>query len=295
MPERGVVDLGLHDRQMPHEGGFVVRREEVLRPPPGPFALDHRVDRDVADLICRMAVPPDDLDETTRRPATGTGLGRHGGRACTMIAGYCQMHLGVFVLGTGNHSAGWRYDGAAISNNQLSVIQEIARIAERGRFDLVFVSDGLVMNPGDHPSFLCRFEPTTLISALSAVTTHVGLGATVSTSYSEPYNVARIFASIDHISNGRAAWNMVTSTQPCGAQFQPRTTSGARAPLRSRQRICRCRQGIVGLLGGWRDRRRQNQRPVHRRCEGAAAAITRAGFSRSRARSTWRARRKGIR
>lgn len=73
-----------------------------------------------------------------------------------------QMHLGVFVLGTGNHSAGWRYDGAAISNLDLSVTQEIARIAERGKFDLLFISDGLVMDPGDHPSFLCRFEPTTL-------------------------------------------------------------------------------------------------------------------------------------
>ena len=73
------------------------------------------------------------------------------------------MHLGVFVLGTGNHSAGWRYEGAATSNNELSVIQGIARQAERGKFDLVFVSDGLVMDPGDHPSFLCRFEPTSLI------------------------------------------------------------------------------------------------------------------------------------
>ena len=128
-----------------------------------------------------------------------------------------QMHLGVFVLGTGNHSAGWRYEGAATSNNQLAVIAEIARIAERGRFDLLFISDGLVMDPGDHPSFLCRFEPTTLISVLSAATTHIGLGATVSTSFNEPYNVARIFASIDHISQGRAAWNVVTSSQPRAA------------------------------------------------------------------------------
>ena len=134
-----------------------------------------------------------------------------------MSAAKRQMHLGVFVLGTGNHSAGWRYDGAAVSNNQLPVIQEIARIAERGKFDLLFVSDGLVMNPGDHPSFLCRFEPTTLISVLSAATTRIGLGATVSTSYSEPYNVARIFSSIDHLSAGRAAWNVVTSTQPAAA------------------------------------------------------------------------------
>lgn len=123
-----------------------------------------------------------------------------------------EMHLGVFVLGTGNHSAGWRYDGAATSNNDLSVIQEIARHAERGKFDLLFVSDGLVMDPGDHPSFLCRFEPTTLISALSASTRHIGLGATVSTSFGEPYHVARTFGSIDHITRGRAAWNVVTSS-----------------------------------------------------------------------------------
>ena len=128
-----------------------------------------------------------------------------------------QMHLGVFVLGTGNHSAGWRYEGAAVSNYDLSVTTEIARIAERGKFDLLFISDGLVMDPGDHPSFLCRFEPTTLISVLSAATRHIGLGATVSTSYGEPYHVARTFASIDHISNGRAAWNVVTSAQPKAA------------------------------------------------------------------------------
>jgi FMN-dependent oxidoreductase (nitrilotriacetate monooxygenase family) len=128
-----------------------------------------------------------------------------------------QMHLGVFVLGTGNHSAGWRYEGAATSSCELPVIQEIARIAERGKFDLLFVSDGLVMDPGDHPSFLNRFEPTSLISVLSATTTHLGLGATVSTSFWEPYNVARVFASIDHISGGRAAWNVVTSSQPRAA------------------------------------------------------------------------------
>jgi FMN-dependent oxidoreductase (nitrilotriacetate monooxygenase family) len=134
-----------------------------------------------------------------------------------MSAGKRQMHLGVFVLGTGNHSAGWRYEGAAVSNNDLAVTCEIARIAERGKFDLLFVSDGLVMDPGDHPSFLCRFEPTTLISVLSGCTTHLGLGATVSTSFSEPYNVARIFASIDHLSGGRAAWNVVTSSLPKAA------------------------------------------------------------------------------
>jgi N-acetyl-S-(2-succino)cysteine monooxygenase len=128
-----------------------------------------------------------------------------------------QMHMGVFVLGTGNHSAGWRYEGAATSHMQLPVIQEIARTAERGKFDLLFISDSMVMDPSDHPSFMCRFEPTTLITALSATTAHIGLGATVSTSFSEPFNVARIFGSIDHISGGRAAWNVVTSSNPKAA------------------------------------------------------------------------------
>ncbi len=128
-----------------------------------------------------------------------------------------QMHLGVFVLGTGNHMAGWRYEGAFASHMELPVMQEIARIAERGRFDLLFISDAMAMDPTDHPSFMCRFEPTTLISVLSAYTKHIGLGATVSTSFSEPFNVARMFGSIDHISGGRAAWNVVTSSNPRAA------------------------------------------------------------------------------
>jgi FMN-dependent oxidoreductase (nitrilotriacetate monooxygenase family) len=123
-----------------------------------------------------------------------------------------QMHLGVFVLGTGNHSAGWRYEGATVSSCSFPVMQTIARTAERGKFDLFFISDGLAMDTGDHPSFVNRFEPLTLLSALSTVTTHVGLGATVSTSFGEPFHVARAFASLDHLSNGRAGWNVVTST-----------------------------------------------------------------------------------
>jgi N-acetyl-S-(2-succino)cysteine monooxygenase len=134
-----------------------------------------------------------------------------------MNAIHRQMHMGVFVLGTGNHIAGWRYPGAATSNMELPTIREIARIAELGKLDLLFISDAMVMDPTDHPSFMCRFEPTSLISVLSALTTHIGLGATVSTSFSEPFNVARIFGSIDHISGGRAAWNVVTSSNPKAA------------------------------------------------------------------------------
>ena len=137
-----------------------------------------------------------------------------------MAATKRQMHLGVFVLGTGNHSAGWRYEGAAASGCSLPVMQEIASIAERGKFDLFFISDGLVMDPGDHPSFLNRFEPLTLLSALGMVTRHIGLGATVSTTFGEPYHVARMFASLDHLCGGRAAWNVVTSVhEQAGLNF----------------------------------------------------------------------------
>jgi N-acetyl-S-(2-succino)cysteine monooxygenase len=129
-----------------------------------------------------------------------------------------QMHLGVFWLGTGNHSAGWRYDGAAASNCSWPVVAQGAQIAERGKFDLFFISDSAAMNFGDHPSFMSRFEPTTLIAALSTVTRYVGLGATTSTSFSEPYDVARTFATLQHISGGRAAWNVVTSTHQAAAQ-----------------------------------------------------------------------------
>ena len=122
------------------------------------------------------------------------------------------MHLAVFVLGTGNHSAGWRHDGAFDSNCVWPVLESIAKTAERGKFDLFFVSDGLTADANDQPSFVTRFEPTTLLGAVSLVTRHVGLGATVSTSFSQPFHVARVFASLDHLSGGRAAWNVVTTT-----------------------------------------------------------------------------------
>ncbi len=122
------------------------------------------------------------------------------------------MHLGVFVLGTGNHIAGWRHPGAADSFQDLATIQAIAATAERGCFDLLFLGDGLKAGIDDHPSFTARFEPLTMLAALAATTTRVGLGATSSTTYGAPFTVARAFASLDHLSHGRAAWNAVTSS-----------------------------------------------------------------------------------
>lgn len=137
-----------------------------------------------------------------------------------MSSSHRQMHLGVFVLGTGNHVAGWRYPGAADSFLSLEGIQTVARTAERGKFDLLFLGDGLTAKVTDHPSFVVRFEPITMLAALAATTTHLGLGATSSTTYNEPFNVARFFASLDHLSGGRAAWNAVTSSGAgAGANF----------------------------------------------------------------------------
>jgi FMN-dependent oxidoreductase (nitrilotriacetate monooxygenase family) len=128
-----------------------------------------------------------------------------------------QMHLGLFILGTGSHIAGWRHPGAMTNFQDLAEVQEIARIAERGLFDLIFMGDNLYADPGSHPSYTLRLEPLTMLAALAVGTTHVGLGATVSTTYSDPWSVARAFASLDHISKGRAAWNAVTTASGAGA------------------------------------------------------------------------------
>ncbi|CAN5203779.1 LLM class flavin-dependent oxidoreductase [soil metagenome] len=131
-----------------------------------------------------------------------------------------QMHLGLFILGTGSHVAGWRWPGAVTDFSDLAAIQQIARTAERGRFDLIFMGDNLYADPGAHPSYTLRLEPLTMMAALAATTTHIGLGATASTTYGDPWSTARAFASLDHISGGRAAWNAVTTTNPAaGANF----------------------------------------------------------------------------
>ncbi|MBZ9935749.1 LLM class flavin-dependent oxidoreductase [Mesorhizobium sp. BR1-1-16] len=131
-----------------------------------------------------------------------------------------QMHLGLFILGTGSHVAGWRYPGAFDSFQDFAAIQEIGRSAERGKFDLIFMGDNLYADPAAHPSYTLRLEPMTMLSALAMTTSHIGLGATASTTYGDPWSTARAFASLDHISNGRAAWNAVTTSNAAsGANF----------------------------------------------------------------------------
>ncbi|SDH06143.1 LLM class flavin-dependent oxidoreductase [Nonomuraea jiangxiensis] len=122
-----------------------------------------------------------------------------------------KLHLNAFLMGVGHHEAAWRHPGAEPARlTDVRHYQELARIAERGKLDSVFLADGLALGSVRHNA-LGRLEPLTLLSALAAVTDHVGLIATVSTTYNEPFHVARKFASLDHISGGRAGWNIVTS------------------------------------------------------------------------------------
>jgi FMN-dependent oxidoreductase (nitrilotriacetate monooxygenase family) len=126
------------------------------------------------------------------------------------------MHLALLLDGTGTHVSGWRAPGAVFGPEDFSLMARCTHIAEQAKFDMVFLADAPVFFPG--PSFMMRFEAMSLIAGLSAVTTHIGLAASVSTTYSQPYNVARMFSSIDHMSGGRAGWNVVTTSNPEAAK-----------------------------------------------------------------------------
>lgn len=130
-----------------------------------------------------------------------------------------QLRLGAFVMATGHHVAAWRHPGAQIDAGiNLRHYIELAQTAERGLFDQLFVADSPgVWHKGDAESFsrqgrMSHFEPVTLWSALAAVTRHIGFVATASTTYEDPFTLARKFLSLDHLSGGRAAWNVVTTS-----------------------------------------------------------------------------------
>ena len=123
-----------------------------------------------------------------------------------------KMRIGTFLAGTGSNMAAWRHpDAVADAAINLEYYVDLTKKAEAAKLDFVFFGDGLYISEKSHPNFLNRFEPVTLLAALAMVTSHIGLAATLSTSYSDPYTVARQFSTVDHISNGRAGWNIVTS------------------------------------------------------------------------------------
>ncbi|MGW6564043.1 LLM class flavin-dependent oxidoreductase [Streptomyces sp. NPDC054975] len=123
-----------------------------------------------------------------------------------------HLHLNAFLMNAGHHDAAWRHPLTSPERViDVTYFQELARTAERGLLDSVFLADGLALWGNARYNALGGFEPLTLLSALATATERIGLIATVSTTFHEPFTVARAFASLDHLSGGRAGWNIVTS------------------------------------------------------------------------------------
>jgi FMN-dependent oxidoreductase (nitrilotriacetate monooxygenase family) len=123
-----------------------------------------------------------------------------------------QLHLNLFIHSRGHHEASWRHpQSSPLALTDIRYYQDLAQRAEAARFDSVFVADQLALAEDVAQAARTWLEPVTLLAAIAVSTSRIGLIATASTTYTEPFNLARQFASIDHISNGRAAWNIVTS------------------------------------------------------------------------------------
>lgn len=134
-----------------------------------------------------------------------------------------QMKLGAFLMKSGHHVAGWRHpDARADAGVSFDHYAGLARTAEQAKLDLLFISDSnAVRGPGlgsiRHTWRTDFFEPFTLVAALSSITSRIGLVVTASTTFNEPFHIARKFASLDHLSKGRSGWNLVTSSNPAEA------------------------------------------------------------------------------
>ncbi|MGE0629117.1 MAG: NtaA/DmoA family FMN-dependent monooxygenase, partial [Hyphomicrobiaceae bacterium] len=168
-------------------------------------------------------------------------------------AGDRKMHLGVFFNHTGHHIASWRHPRAdADAGVNIDHYVRLAQTAESAGLDFLFFADSAAVAER-RPRSLSRsaqytayFEPTTLLGALAMVTRHIGLVSTATTSYNEPYNVARRFASLDFISKGRAAWNVVTSGNASEAP-----NFGRDAHYEHEARYDRAREFVEVVFGLW--------------------------------------------
>jgi alkanesulfonate monooxygenase len=135
------------------------------------------------------------------------------------------MNLGVYINPSGHHVASWRHPRAqADAHVNIDHYLEIAQTAERAKLDLIFLADSNKVRVADIDAlqrttqFVAYFEPLTLLSAMATVTSRIGLVGTASTSWNQPFQIARLFASLDHVSKGRAGWNVVTSVADAEAQ-----------------------------------------------------------------------------
>jgi N-acetyl-S-(2-succino)cysteine monooxygenase len=171
-----------------------------------------------------------------------------------------RMKLGAFLpRSSGHHAASWRHPGAQADRVlDFALYQGLAQTAERAKLDMIFLADGLAVRRDYELDAQRRsgqqtvhFEPLTLLSALSVVTKHIGLVATASTTYNEPYHIARKFASLDHLSGGRAGWNVVTSeTETEAANFNDQHhVAHAQRYERAREFL----QVTTGLWDSWAD------------------------------------------
>jgi len=168
-----------------------------------------------------------------------------------------QLHLGAFMRPVSIHTGAWRYPGAfPDANFNLAHLKRFVQTLERGRFDAFFMADHLaVLNMPiealKRSHTVTSFEPLTLLSALAAVTERIGLVATASTTFDAPYHIARRFASLDHISGGRAGWNIVTTSNPDAA-----LNFGLTEHMEHGDRYARAREFydvVTGLWDSWAD------------------------------------------
>ena len=130
-----------------------------------------------------------------------------------------QLHLNAFLMSTGHHEASWRLqESSGHAGTDVAHFQRLAQTAERGKLDSIFFADSPVLHGNVAQRPYGGLEPTVLLAAIAAVTERIGIIATASTTYNEPYNLARRFASVDHISGGRAGWNVVTTAGDAAAK-----------------------------------------------------------------------------
>src|SRR3954452_3680561 len=123
-----------------------------------------------------------------------------------------HLHLNLFFHSRGHHEASWRHPNSSpLPLTDIRYYQDLARKAEAAKFDSIFLADQLALGEDAAQAARTWLEPITVLAALAVSTSRIGLIATCSTTYTEPFNLARQFASIDHISSGRAGWNIVTS------------------------------------------------------------------------------------
>ncbi len=198
-----------------------------------------------------------------------------------------HMALGVLVHATGSHPASWlKSEAPPDASTSIDYYRRLATLAETGLLDLFFIADTPAARTeklntyARYPLFMNCFEPITLLSALSGSTTHIGLGATASTSFYEPYNLARQFASLDHLSHGACRLERGDLRERlCRAQLRPRQAAAARPALCARARILRGRSQALGYLGRRRVHQRQGTVQGLRGPRNSTPPITRASSS----------------